>query len=123
MKNEYLDNKIILKYCPNYYNIINEEFSEFDVMSDKVIQVLQGFIFTVNSKNKNELKKVSALDTALTRYFDDREFKTYLTNDLISMKVPKGETNMMKFITETIIKSYDKYMEGFTRNLYIPRWI
>lgn len=123
MKNEYLDNKIILKYCPNYYNIINEEFSEFDVMSDKVIQVLQGFIFTVNSKNKNELKKVSALDTALTRYFDDREFKTYLTNDLISMKVPKGETNMMKFITETIIKSYDKYMEGFTRNLYISKWI
>ena len=123
MKNEYLDNKIILKYCPNYYNIINEEFSEFDVMSDKVIQVLQGFIFTVNSKNKTELKKVSALDTALTRYFDDREFKTYLTNALVSLKIPKGETNMMKFITETIIKSYDKYMEGFTRNLYISKWI
>ncbi len=123
MKNEYLDNKIILKYCPNYYNIINEEFSELDLMSDKVIQVLQGFIFSVNSKNKNDLKKVTALDTALTRYFDDREFKTYLTNALVSLKAPKGETNMMKFITETIIKSYDKYMEGFTRNLYISKWI
>jgi hypothetical protein len=123
MKNEYLDNKIILKYCPNYYNIINEEFSELDLMSDKVIQVLQGFIFSVNSKNKNDLKKVTALDTALTRYFDDREFKTYLTNHLIALKVSKKEPNIMRFIAMSIIGAYEKYLEGFTRNLYISKWI
>ena len=123
MQNEYLDNKIILKYCPNYYRIINEEFFELDYISDKVIQVLQAFIFSINIKNKTDLKKVSALDKALVRYFDDREFKTYLSNHLVALKVSKKETDIMRFIADSIIKAHEKYLEGFTRNLYISKWI
>ena len=123
MQNEYLDNKIILKYCPNYYRIINEEFFDLDIISDKVIQVLQAYIFSVDVKNKNELKNVTALDKALVRYFDDREFKTYLTNHLIALKVSRKETNIMRFIANSIIACHEKYLEGFTRNLYIPKWI
>jgi hypothetical protein len=123
MQNEYLDNKIILKYCPNYYRIINEEFYDLDFVSDKVIQVLQGYIFSVDIKNKPELKKITELDKALVRYFDDREFKTYLTNHLVALKVSKSETNIMKFIAESIIKAHEKYLEGFTRNLYVSKWI
>ncbi len=123
MQNEYLDNKIILKYCPNYYRIINEEFYDLDFVSDKVIQVLQGYIFSVDIKNKPELKKITELDKALVRYFDDREFKTYLTNHLIALKVSKKEPNIMRFIAMSIIGAYEKYLEGFTRNLYISKWI
>ena len=123
MQNEYLDNKIILKYCPNYYRIINEEFYELDYISDKVIKVLQAYIFTVNIKNKPELKRITELDKALVRYFDDREFKTYLTNHLIALKVSKKEPNIMKYIANAIIEAHEKYLEGFTRNLYISRWI
>ena len=123
MQNEYLDNKVILKYCPNYYRIINEEFYDLDFVSDKVIQVLQSYIFSVNIKNKPELKKITELDKALVRYFDDREFKTYLTNHLIALKVSKNEPNIMRFIAMSIIGAYEKYLEGFTRNLYISKWI
>ena len=123
MQNEYLDNKIILKYCPNYYRIINEEFYDLDYVSDKVIQVLQTYIFSVDIKNKPELKRITELDKALVRYFDDREFKTYLTNHLIALKVSKKEPNIMRFIANSIIGAHEKYLEGFTRNLYISRWI
>ena len=123
MQNEYLDNKIVLKYCPNYYRIINEEFFELDYISDKVIQVLQSFIFSINIKNKADLRKVSALDKALVRYFDDREFKTYLSNHLVALKVSKKETDIMRFIADSIINAHEKYLEGFTRNLYISKWI
>ena len=123
MQNEYLDNKIILKYCPNYYRIINEEFYDLDFVSDKVIQVLQGYIFSVDIKNKPELKKITELDKALVRYFDDRDFKTYLTNILVALKVSKKETDIMRFIAMSIIGAYEKYLEGFTRNLYISKWI
>jgi len=123
MQNEFLDNKIILKYCPNYYRIINEEFFELDLISDKIIQVLQAFIFSINVKNKNDLKKVTALDKALVRYFDDREFKTYLSNHLVALKVSKKETDIMRYIANSIIACHEKYLEGFTRNLYIPKWI
>ena len=123
MENSFLENKIVLKYCKDYYRIINEEFSELDYMSDKVIQIYQAFIFSIDVKNKTEIKKVTALNNAVARYFDDREFKTYLTNFLIGLKVSKSETNVMRFIAEAIIKQHENYMEGFTRNLYISRWI
>jgi len=123
MENRFLDNKIVLKYCKDYYRIINEEFSELDFMSDKVIQIYQSFIFSINKRNKTDLKKASDLNKAIVRYFDDREFKTLLNNFLSSLKVSKKENNVIAYIASAIIKEYDKYMEGFTRNLYIPRWI
>lgn len=123
MENEYLDNKIILKYCKDYYRIINEEFSELDFMSDKVIQVFQAFIFSINVKNKTDVKKITLLNDALVRYFDDMEFKSMLSKFLMTLKVSKGEKDIMRYIAEAIINEYEKYLEGYTRNLYIPRWI
>ena len=123
MENRFLENKIVIKYCKDYYRIINEEFSELDFMSSKVIQIYQTYIFSINVRNKVELREAIDLNTAVARYFDDREFKTLLTNFLTSLKVSKRETNIMGFIAESIIKEYERYREGFTRNLYIPRWI
>lgn len=123
MENTFLENKIVLKYCKDYYRIINEEFNEFDYMSDKVIQIYQTFIFSIDVKNKQDIKKITSLNNAVVRYFDDREFKTLLTTFLVGLKVSKKETDVIRFIAETIIKEYDRYMEGFTRNLYIPKWI
>ncbi len=123
MKNSYLDNKVILKYCPDYYRIINEEFSELDYMTDKIITIFQTYIFKINIKDKSELKRVSDLNKAVLRYIDDREFKTMLTKALTSLKVSKKETDVIGVIVKAILNEYSKYMEGFTRNLYIPRWI
>ena len=61
MENSYLENKIVLKYCKDYYRIINEEFGELDYMSSKVIQVYQSFIFSINIKNKNDIKKNNSI--------------------------------------------------------------
>lgn len=123
MKNSYLSNKVVLKYCPDYYRIINEEFSELDYMTDKIITIFQTYIFKINIKDKNELKRVSVLDKAVLRYIDDFEFKTMLTNSLTSLKVSRRESDVIGIIVKTILNEYSKYMEGFTRNLYIPRWI
>ena len=123
MENRYLENKIVLKYCKDYFRIINEEFNELDYMSDKIIHIYQSYIFSINIKSKSEIKKATDLNTAVVRYFDDREFRTLLNNFLSSLKVSKKETNIIAYIVGGIIKEYDKYMEGYTRNLYIPRWI
>lgn len=123
MENEYLDNKIILNYCKDYYRIINEEFTELDYMTSKVIQIYQTYIFSIDVKNKVERKKITDLNDAVVRYFDDREFKKILTNFLIALKVSKKEKNVLSYIVTAIINEHEKYMEGLTRNLYIPRWI
>lgn len=123
MENSFLTNKVVLKYCPDYFRIINEEFNEFDLMTDKVIQIYQTYIFSIDIRNKSQVKKITDLNKAIVRYFDDREFKTLLTTTLSTLKVPKGTKDVMSIVVSTIIKEYDRYMEGFTRNLYIPRWI
>ena len=123
MENSYLDNKIILKYCKDYYRLINEEFSELDYISDKIIQVFQSFIFSVNIKSKQEMKKVTVINNAVARYFDDVEFKKILTNYLIGLKVSKKEENVISFIANRIISEYEKYKEGYTRNLYTAKWV
>lgn len=123
MKNSYLDNKVVLKYCSDYYRIINEEFSELDYMTDKIITIFQSYIFRIDITDKSALKKVGMLNKAVARYIDDREFKTLLTSALTSLKVSKKETDVIGIIVKTIIDEYKKYMKGFTRNLYIPRWI
>ena len=123
MENRFLDNKIMLKYCKDYYRIINEEFNESDLVSDKIIHIYQSFIFSLNSRNKNDIKKAMDLDKSVARYFDDREFRTLLNNYLKGLKVSRSENNVISYIANAIVKQYEKYMEGFTRNLYIPRWI
>lgn len=123
MENRYLENKIVLKYCKDYYRIINEEFSELDYMTPKIIQIYQTYIFSINVRNKNDVKMAVDINKAIVRYFDDREFKTILNNYLTSLKVSKKETNVIAYIAAAIVKEYEKYMEGYTRNLYIPRWI
>ena len=123
MQNRFLDNKVVIMNCKDYYRIINEEFNELDYMSDKIIHIYQTYIFSINARNKNEMKKAINLNTAVARYFDDREFRTLLNNFLTGLKVSKKETNVIAFIANSITNEYEKYMEGFTRNLYIPRWI
>ena len=46
-----------------------------------------------------------------------------LASSLSTLKLPKSTKDVLGAIVSEIIKQYNKYMEGFTRNLYIPKWI
>ena len=51
MQNRFLDNKVVLKYCPDYYRIINEEFNEAEYNIDEVGFNAEEFIFNVSKAN------------------------------------------------------------------------
>lgn len=123
MENSFLSNKIIIKYCKDYFKIINEKFSKNDNISSKVILIYQAYIFSINPKNKIELKKISLLNDAVKRYFDDREFRTHLSSIIKALRLPEDKNKIIKYFADTIIVSYKKYLDGYTRNLYIPKWI
>ena len=123
MENRFLKNKIIIKYCKDYYNIINESFNENDTISGKLINIYQDYIFNIDIDVKNNLKKAIALNNALKRYFDDTEFKKILTVHMKNIKISADETNVINYVVNSIITVFNKYLEGYTRNLYIPRWI
>ena len=85
--------------------------------------IYQTYIFNIDIRNKDDIKSIVDLNASVARYIDDREFKTLLNKHLSSLKVSRKEENVMAYISKSIIDEYEKYMEGFTRNLYIPRWI
>ena len=116
------DNKLILKHCPNFYKIINFEYFEDDFISEKLISVYENFIFNISLSNAEEVSKATQIDTILSKYIDDYLFRKEMKNELIKLKVKKTE-NVFLAIVNYIIKIFDMYEVGYTRKIYISRWI
>ena len=118
-----LKNLEILKHCPDYYKILENEISEGDATSIKIMQVFQEYTFSVDVNNEKQIKLLKDVTTAINKYFEDAEFKKEVVNLMASLRIKVGVSNVFEFICEKIVETYDKYCEFYTRNLYIPRWI
>ena len=123
MKNRFDINKKILEHCPNYYKIINTEFYENDLITEKLIKVYEEFVFSVDIKNKEALKKLENIDKILNKYCNDIHFKKELQKSIIEIKIKRDIKNVLEFIVDKILEIFERYTEGYTRNIYISRWI
>ncbi len=116
-------NKKILRHCPNFYKIVNFEYFEDDKLSEKLIDVYQKYIFNrVDLNNKNQVTKLEQLDVVLSKYIDDYFFRKELKCEMKRIKVRKDEDTLTA-IVNWIIKVFDNYEEGFTKNIYFSRWL
>lgn len=115
-------NKIILSHCKNFYKIKNYEYESGDYITDKLISIYEDYIFNINEKNDNDLKKIETLDLMLGKYVDDYSFRKEIKNKVLSITVSKG-TNIIESIVNALIKLFENYEEGYTRNIYLARWI
>lgn len=116
-------NKIILKHCPNFYKIINYEYYEGDVISDKLVKIYQDYIFKIDVNDMQALNNITNLDKIIARYMDDYYFRTEMQDGLKKIRVSVHEKNILQVIIENIFKIFDRYEEGTTRKIYITRWI
>ncbi len=117
-----MNGKEILKYCPNYYNIVNFDFSENDVISEKLISIYKNYIFNIDMQNRNELEKVSELDHVLASYLHDYLFRSTLQKEIVTVRV-KRDNNIISSLVDAIIHIFTDYEEYTTRKLYISKWI
>lgn len=115
-------NKIILKHCPNFYKINNFEFEEEDYISLKLINIYSDYIFNIDENNNEEIKKIEDLDAILSKYIDDYAFRKEIKDGLLNIKVKKG-TNIIETIVNSLLSLFEKYEEGYTRNIYFARWV
>ena len=118
-----LKNREILKFCPDYYMILEEEIMENDPVSIKIVQIFQEYTFSIDINNKKQIELLRNLTIAVKRYFDDSDFKKEVINLIATLRIKVGVNNVFEFISEKIVEAYNKYAEHYTRNLYIPRWI
>jgi len=115
-------NKIILKHCPNFYKINTFEFDEEDYITLKILSIYEDYIFNIDIENNIELKKIEDLDYVLSKYIDDYTFRKDVQQNLLSIKVKRG-VNVVETIINAILKVFEKYEEGYTRNIYFARWV
>ena len=94
-------NKEILKHCPHFYTIINFEYYSDDIVSEKLLDIYQKYIFSVDIDNIENVKKIEKLDRVMFRYI----------NDFVFRKEVK------------IISFFDKYDLIAIRRVPVTRWI
>jgi len=114
-------NKEILNYCPNYYNIVNFDFKDSDLISEKLINIYKNFVFSVNIQNREEIEKVQELDRVLSNYIHVYLFRSTLQKEIVTVKVKKD--NILRSLVDNIIKIFSNYEEYTTRRIYISKWI
>ena len=115
-------NKEVLNYCPNYYNIVNFDFKDSDLISEKIVNIYKNFVFSINLQNREEIEKVQELDRVLSNYIHDYLFRSTLQKEIITVKVKK-DNNILKNLVDIIIKIFTNYEEYTTRRIYISKWI
>ncbi len=115
-------NKDILKYCPNYYNIVNFDFEEGDLISEKIVTIYKSYIFSVNINDDTEKERAIEIDRVLASYLHDYLFRSTLQKEIVTVRVKK-DNNIIKSIVDVIIKIFTSYEEYTTRKIYISKWI
>ncbi len=115
-------NKQVLRHCPNFYKIVNFEYCMDDKLSEKLLDVYQEFVFKADLTKKSEVAKLEQLDLVLSKYIDDYIFRKELATEMKRIRIRKDEDILMA-IVNWIIKVFDNYEEGYTRNIYFSRWI
>ncbi|MEG1015311.1 MAG: hypothetical protein RR228_01930 [Bacilli bacterium] len=123
MNNRYLCNKEILKYLPNYYNIADACFKSSDDISYKLISIYEEYIFSIDITNKEDCIRAKSIDKLMNRYLIDFEFRKEIVSNLSRIKVKKSEDNIVLGIVKGLINLYDKYLDEYTKIIYIPKWI
>lgn len=115
-------NKLIISYSPNFYKIINYEYPVEDEISCKIIKIYERYIFGIDPNNKKDIEIVKMLDKILYKYMNDYNFRKVMKKDIFEIKVSKSK-DLVKSIVLGIIKIYEKFEDGITRNIYVSRWI
>lgn len=115
-------NKQILRHCPNFYKIVNFEYYEDDKLSEKLIDIYQEYVFKVDLTKKNDVVKLEQLDKVLSKYIEDYFFRKELKAEMKRIRIRKDE-DILTAIVNWIIRVFDNYEEGFTKNIYFSRWL
>ncbi len=118
-----MKNKEILKYCTNFYEIINFESADGDNFTPKMISLYRNFIFKKEKLTEDRITEIVNMDKAMKKYIDDYLFRKDMQNCILSIKVSSETKDLLKIIVEKIIDFFINYAHYTTRIVYISKWI
>ena len=78
--------------------------------------------FKVDINNKKSITKLEQIDFIINKYIDDYFLEKELKAEMSRIRIRKGQ-DILEAIIDWIIKVFDNYEIGYTRNIYFSRWI
>lgn len=115
-------NREVLKHCPHFYTIINFEYYSDDMISERLIDIYEKYIFSVDITDPSNIEKIEKLDDVLFKYINDHCFRCQIQEDILKIKVKRGE-NILETIVNAIISFFEEYDLFRTRKIQITRWL
>lgn len=112
----------VLKHCPHFYTIINFEYYNNDIISERLINIYESYIFNVDITNVDNKKKIEKLDTIMYKYISDNIFRNEFKDDIRNIKLKKSD-NLLDAIVNAILKVFDEYCKVRLKRIPITRWI
>lgn len=115
-------NKNILNQCKNFYKIKDFDYDSDDFITDKLISIYEDYIFDATEDNIESINRIKKLDLIMGKYISDYEFRKAIKKGVLEIKVKKS-CNIVDAIIDALLNLFENYEEGYTRNIYIARWI
>lgn len=115
-------NEEVLRHCPHFYTIVNFEYYSDDIISERLLDVYEKFIFEVDITKLENINRVEKLDNVLYKYITDYCFREQVKKDIVNVRVQKGE-NLLDLIVNAIINFFDNYESFKLRKVQTTRWI
>ena len=115
-------NKFILSHCKNFYKIKDFEYDSDDYITEKLLNTYEDYIFNIDIHDEEEVKRIEILDLIINKYIDDYSFRKEIKSRVRDIRVARGD-NIIESIVNALIKLFENYEEGYTRNIYFARWI
>lgn len=113
----------VLLYCPNFREIINCDFLEDDMLTQKLIQYYQEFVFNVNPGKKTEVDLIKQLDQAMYKYIDDYRFAKNLKETLNIETIISQNFSYLEQLMQYIINFFQQYEANKINNMVYTRWL
>ena len=115
--------KEVLKYCPNFYKIMEFESETEDGVTQKLINVYREYIFRVNLENQEDVELVKNVDDVYAKYIDDFNFRNTLKEKILQIKILRDTKDVLKAFMLSVLEIFENYQSYTTRVICMSRWI
>lgn len=117
-----MNNKEVLKYCVNYYDIINFEPIKGDNITPTMVNLYKKYIFSTDLTHEDVIN-LQNVDRAMKKYIDDCIFRKDMQDSVLNIKVPEGTDDILKLFIDNVISFYTNYEMFTSRKIYVSKWI
>lgn len=115
--------RLVLLNCPHYDDIVNYDYSYNDVMTKKLIDWYRELVFSIDTKNENQLILINTIDNSLYLYIVDKKFRKKISNSISTDDLLFNDKDTVKMVVKNMIDTAYKYENEMVLEFSSSKWL